>query len=407
MTSSVPAATAFEYAGDGSTKAFSFPLRFLEAADVRVSLITSTGEETLKVIGTHFTVTGAGNPMGGTVTFIAAPGTTDTVKIARLTQPKQTVDLEDVSRTPADTLERQLDRLAMALQDVQRQLAEVATTPGPPGLASYLFGNWAPSSDLGSNGDIYQDRNNGDQYKKTSGVWVLQDNITGPQGAQGPQGIPGDIGGFDPTRVDVLETNFRSGDGKISFRRYASDPEGWLIVNTGRTIGNAASGADVADAKTEALFAALWGDYLDAELPILDGSGGASTRGVSAAADWAVHKRLTLPNPMDRFVRLASGTRAAGLKEANQNKQHSHSASFAGSPMAAHQHGVTRTVRRGANGSFTAGAWEGRDTSVAGSTTIQSSLVSAGTPAGTVTVGNDGGSEARPDSFVFTCLIKL
>jgi hypothetical protein len=410
MTSSVPAATAFEYAGDGSTKAFSFPLRFLENADLRVSLVASTGDETLKVVGTHYTVTGAGHPMGGTVTFITAPGSTDRVKIARLTVPKQTVDLSDLGRTPGDSLEQQLDRIAMALQDVQRQLTEVETAPGPPGLNSYLFGNGAPSSDDGEDGedgDVYQDRLNGDQYKKVSGAWVLQDNLTGPQGEQGPQGPQGDLGGFDPERVTVLEANFRPGDGKISFRRYAADPDGWLLVTSNRTIGDASSGASVAHAKTEALFAALWADYSNAELPILTSAGGASTRGASAAADWAAHKRLTLPNPMDRFARMASGTRSAGLKEANQNKEHNHTATFSGSPLAGHQHGVTRTVRRGANGSFTSGAWEGGDTSVAGSTTIQSSSVSAGTPAGTIAVANAGASEARPDSFVFTCLIKL
>ncbi len=407
MTSSVPNATAFEYSGNGSTKAFSFPLRFLENADLRVSTIASTGEETLKVIGTHYTVTGAGQLAGGTVTFITAPAASETVKIARLTQPKQTVDLTDVTRTPGDTLEHQLDRIAMALQDVQRQLSEVETTPGPPGLASYLFGNGAPSSELGADGDVYQDRLNGDQYKKVAGSWVLQDNVTGPQGEQGEQGPQGDLGGFDPARVDVVEDFFAAGDAKISFRRYAADPDGWLLVTSSRTIGDASSGASVAHAKTENLFAALWTDYNDAELPILTSAGGASTRGANAAADYAAHKRLTLPNPMDRFARMASGTRTAGTTEANQNKQHTHTATFTGAALAAHQHGVTRTVRRGANGSFTAGAWEGGDTSVAGSTTIQSSSVSAGTPAGTVAVANDGGTEARPDSFVFTCLIKL
>ncbi|MCK1668661.1 collagen-like protein [Bradyrhizobium sp. 153] len=50
---------------------------------------------------------------------------------------------------------------------------------------------------LGSNGDLYIDRDNGDYYAKVEGAWVFQGNLRGPQGAtgaqgvQGPQGLPG------------------------------------------------------------------------------------------------------------------------------------------------------------------------------------------------------------------------
>src|SRR5688572_9711243 len=103
MTSSVPAATAFEYAGDGTSKAFSFPVRFLENADLRVSLIAVDAEtdeetETLQTLTTHYAVSGAGTANGGTVTFVAAPASGLIVKLARRTHAKQTVDLSDTSR---------------------------------------------------------------------------------------------------------------------------------------------------------------------------------------------------------------------------------------------------------------------------------------------------------------------
>jgi hypothetical protein len=59
----------------------------------------------------------------------------------------------------------------------------------------YLFGSGTPNISLGLDGDLYQNTTNGDQYKKISGVWVLQGNLTGPQG---PQGIQGPVGPQGP-----------------------------------------------------------------------------------------------------------------------------------------------------------------------------------------------------------------
>lgn len=52
---------------------------------------------------------------------------------------------------------------------------------GPSGVASYWYsGDGAPSSGLGDEDDFYLDNLNGDTYKKTGGVWVLDGNIQGP-----------------------------------------------------------------------------------------------------------------------------------------------------------------------------------------------------------------------------------
>lgn len=71
---------------------------------------------------------------------------------------------------------------------------------------------------------------------------------------------------------------------------------GWLWMN-GTTIGSASSGATQrANADTLALYTLLWTDYSNAVLPIQDSTGAASTRGVSAAADFAANKRLPMPD---------------------------------------------------------------------------------------------------------------
>lgn len=61
----------------------------------------------------------------------------------------------------------------------------------------------------------------------------------------------------------------------------------WKLLD-GRTIGDSASGADWASADASGLFVFLW-DHC----PDLTVSGG---RGATAAADWAAHKTLTIPN---------------------------------------------------------------------------------------------------------------
>ena len=70
---------------------------------------------------------------------------------------------------------------------------EGATGPqGDPG-AVWRNGSGAPADSLGINGDFYLDTSSGDVYEKASGVYSVVVNITGPQGAQGPQGNPGAV----------------------------------------------------------------------------------------------------------------------------------------------------------------------------------------------------------------------
>jgi len=69
-------------------------------------------------------------------------------------------------------------------------------------------------------------------------------------------------------------------------------PDGHVMVG-GRTIGNAASGAtERANADKVDLFTGLWNAFSNTLLPIQDNTGVASTRGVSAAVDYAAGKRL-------------------------------------------------------------------------------------------------------------------
>lgn len=94
----------------------------------------------------------------------------------------------------------------------------------------------------------------------------------------------------------LVDSVWYTGDTKDTFQQ--ADHGKWLLVTTAiRTIGSATSGATArANADTSALFTLLWGALANTDLPIQDNTGAASTRGASAAADFAANKRLPLPS---------------------------------------------------------------------------------------------------------------
>jgi len=113
-----------EYTGDNSTTAFSFPYLFYSDSHLKVYL-----DGVLKTITTHYTVTGAENPAGGTVTFLTAPGTGVEVVIQRVVPLTQETDLENFDGNPADVTETQFDLLAMVDQQLSEQVARTISVP--------------------------------------------------------------------------------------------------------------------------------------------------------------------------------------------------------------------------------------------------------------------------------------
>lgn len=107
-------------------------------------------------------------------------------------------------------------------------------------------------------------------------------------------------------------------------------PTGWVNMR-GRSIGSAASGAtERANADTQTLYSFFWTYYDNTKLPIQDSAGAASTRGLSAAADFAANKRMPLPDLRGYLTRtwddgrgIDSG-RDYGTFQADSNKSHNH-----------------------------------------------------------------------------------
>lgn len=117
-------------AGNGSTTAFSFPYLFFANDDLVVTLVVdSTGVETTQTITTNYTVAGAGNTAGGTVTMVTAPATGETLVIQRIEQFTQGLDLVENDPMPSDNTEKQFDILTMLTQQLDEGLGRSLKLP--------------------------------------------------------------------------------------------------------------------------------------------------------------------------------------------------------------------------------------------------------------------------------------
>ena len=112
------------YTGDGSTTAFAYNYKILATTDLQVytRLIASPYTETLQTETTHYSVSGAGDAGGGTVTMVSAPASTLQLIILRVVPQTQLTDYTANDAFPAETHEEALDRLAMIVQDQQETL---------------------------------------------------------------------------------------------------------------------------------------------------------------------------------------------------------------------------------------------------------------------------------------------
>jgi hypothetical protein len=65
--------TTGPYTENGSTKVFSFTFEVQDAADLTVTLTTPSGVDVIQTLGTDYSVSGIGRPIGGQILMVAAP----------------------------------------------------------------------------------------------------------------------------------------------------------------------------------------------------------------------------------------------------------------------------------------------------------------------------------------------
>lgn len=124
-----------DYVGTGSVSAYDYTFRIFANSDLRVTTQTSAGVVTPLVLTTDYTVTGANNPNGGTITLVAgnlASGTTLTIRSDRT--PQQATNLRNQGTFRASTHETKFDELtryAQQLTDVVGRALHFPETDNP------------------------------------------------------------------------------------------------------------------------------------------------------------------------------------------------------------------------------------------------------------------------------------
>lgn len=123
----------FSYDGDGSTVAFSFPRKVIEAAHLKVYLYDEDDDSmSLQTLNSHYTFAGSGLSNGiyasATITFSTAPGSDKKVVIFR--DPALTQEQDFTAETNVlNALNRLADRVEMKLQRVDDRLDRAVVLP--------------------------------------------------------------------------------------------------------------------------------------------------------------------------------------------------------------------------------------------------------------------------------------
>jgi len=115
----------YSYNGDGSTTVFAVPFYFIVDSAVLVTKLDTNvtpNVETTLILGTDYNLTGAGDLAGGSLTTIGSISplpSGEKIVIERNAQYTQGTDYEPFGRFPAETLEQNLDKLTMLVQQVK------------------------------------------------------------------------------------------------------------------------------------------------------------------------------------------------------------------------------------------------------------------------------------------------
>ncbi len=112
------------YSGNGSTTQFAYGYKIFADSDLIVIIRSAAGTETVKTLTTHYTVSGAGDASGGSITFTSGntPASGETVVIIREVPQTQAIDYIANDPFPAESHEEGLDRATMTIQQMQEEL---------------------------------------------------------------------------------------------------------------------------------------------------------------------------------------------------------------------------------------------------------------------------------------------
>lgn len=106
------------YTGNGVTTVFPFTFRILQVGDLTVTVIAPDDQETVLILGTGYTISGAGGYSGGTVTLPQPLPVSYEIVLQRDMEIVQETDLRNQGTFLAEVHENALDYLTMLIQQV-------------------------------------------------------------------------------------------------------------------------------------------------------------------------------------------------------------------------------------------------------------------------------------------------
>lgn len=442
------------YVGDGDTGPFAIPFYFIADADITaIKVLIADGTEDELVLNTDFTLEGAGEEAGGTLTLTEAIDSTYRLVIYRDPSPLQETRYPRNDPFPAASHEQVADRLTMIVQRVLSLVtrglrqpdgdsADIDALPATATRASKYLAFDAAGNPIATDGTteenpvsafsatLLDDETAGD-WLTTLGFSAYVKTLVAAASAAAlralftPLTTKGDLWGFSTidARVGVgangtvltadstatagvawSAAGFTTGDAKLTLKTTADT--GWVLMNDG-TIGNAASGGTTrANADTEALFTLLWTNTADAQCAVSTG------RGASAAADFAANKTIALPKALGRALAVygaGSGLTSRALALITGTETHALVAgelpNLTAASDGAHTHAILGTATTG--GSSTAVQVHNGDGGAVNVTSTSGGAVSGGAHTHTVNSGG-GGAHANMQPTVFlNVMIKL
>jgi microcystin-dependent protein len=212
----------------------------------------------------------------------------------------------------------------------------------------------------------------------------------------------------------------------------ASLPAGYVWAS-GKTIGNPSSNAtERANDDTWDLFSLFWSSGSDTTLPIYTSAGVLSSRGVSAAADWALNKAIAVPDKRGRVsvgrddlggtaanrITLA-GCGIVGTTFGTSGGEQTHTLTETEMPththiQSSHSHGSTFWIWRNDSGSYHApGLVAGHirdatdDFGGSGGAYTQRNITTSGYTATNANTGGSGAHNNVQPSIICNYIIKL
>ncbi|MEZ2695750.1 glycosyl hydrolase family 28-related protein [Hafnia alvei] len=105
-----------DYIGNGATTAFPYQFRIFKAADLTVVIVDLNENQRELILGTDYTVTGAGSYQGGNVILVSALANGWQISIARELPVTQETDLRNQGKFFAEVHENAFDKLTMLIQ---------------------------------------------------------------------------------------------------------------------------------------------------------------------------------------------------------------------------------------------------------------------------------------------------